>query len=76
MTTLTIAEAQSRLREVIQKLNPGDEVALTQDDQIVARIVGDARPVTQRPGPGLLHGMLEINVDDDEHLQDFEEYMP
>jgi antitoxin (DNA-binding transcriptional repressor) of toxin-antitoxin stability system len=76
MTTLTITEAQSRLPDVIHQLNPGEEIALTEGDRIVARIVGDARPVVQRPKPGLAKGMLEILSDDDEHLKDFEEYMP
>jgi antitoxin (DNA-binding transcriptional repressor) of toxin-antitoxin stability system len=76
MTILTVAEAQSRLPDVIHKLTPGEEVALTEGDRIVARIVGDARPVLPRPRPGLAKDMLEIISDDDEHLKDFAEYMP
>lgn len=76
MTTLTIAEVQSQLPEVIHRLNPGEEITVTEGDRVVARIVGDARPLAQRPKPGLMKGMLTIISDDDEHLKDFAEYMP
>jgi antitoxin (DNA-binding transcriptional repressor) of toxin-antitoxin stability system len=76
MTTLTLTEAQSRLPEVIHRLNPGEEIALTEGDRVVARLVGDSRPIVQRPAPGLAKGMLTIITEDDEHLKDFEEYMP
>lgn len=72
MTTLTLAEAQSQLPSVIHQLDPGEEVAVTEGDRVVAWIVGGAKPVAQRPGPGLLRGMLTIVSDDDEHLKDFE----
>jgi len=70
-TKLTIAEAQSRLPDVIQQLQPGEEVTLSERDRIVARIVGDGRSVLRRPKPGLAKDMLEILADDDEHLKDF-----
>jgi len=76
MTTLTLAEAQSQLPEVVHKLHPGEEVAVTEGDRIVARIVGAAPPLACRPRPGLAKGMLNIISDDDEHLEDFKEYMP
>jgi antitoxin (DNA-binding transcriptional repressor) of toxin-antitoxin stability system len=76
MTTLTLIEAQSRLPEVIHQLTPGEEIALTEGNRVVARLIGDSRPVAQRPAPGLARGMLTIISDDDEHLKDFEEYMP
>ena len=75
-TTITLEEAQAKLRDVIAHLPPGGEVAITDGDQVVARIVGAGRSPRQRPGPGLAKGMISIVADDDEHLKDFAEYMP
>jgi antitoxin (DNA-binding transcriptional repressor) of toxin-antitoxin stability system len=77
MTTITIKEAQDKLPDIIHQLTRGDEVVITEGDQVVARIVGERKPLLQqRPGPGLCKGMMTIVTDDDEHLKDFAEYMP
>lgn len=73
---LTVAEAQAQLPEVIHRLQAGEEVVITEGDQIVAKIVGDRGPLRQRPEPGLGRGMITINAEDDEHLKEFEEYLP
>jgi antitoxin (DNA-binding transcriptional repressor) of toxin-antitoxin stability system len=74
MQTITLEETQSHLREIIDKLSPGEEVVLTRDNHPVARLLGEKKP--PRPGPGLGKGMLTIVSDDDEHLKDFAESMP
>ena len=74
--TLTLEEAQTQLTDVVHRLHAGEEVVITEGDQVVARIVGEHRPLRQRPGPGLCKGMITIVSEDDEHLKDFEEYMP
>jgi antitoxin (DNA-binding transcriptional repressor) of toxin-antitoxin stability system len=76
MSTVTIEDAQIHLKELIGHLAAGEEVAITQGGQVVARLVGTQRLVPQRPGPGLCKGMMTIVADDDEHLKDFAEYMP
>jgi antitoxin (DNA-binding transcriptional repressor) of toxin-antitoxin stability system len=76
MAPVTLEEAQSKLPDIIQHLAAGDEDAITEGNQVVARIVGERRPLRQRPGPGLCKGMMTIVADDDEHLKDFAEYMP
>jgi antitoxin (DNA-binding transcriptional repressor) of toxin-antitoxin stability system len=78
MPTLTIQEAQARLPDLIHKLQPGEEVVISEDDQPVARLVGaPSNPAaSRRPPPGLGKGCITIVSDDDEHLQDFAEYMP
>jgi antitoxin (DNA-binding transcriptional repressor) of toxin-antitoxin stability system len=76
MATVTIQEAQASLPDLIHKLTPGDEVIITENNQPVAKLVGEKPPVRHRPGPGLCKGMITIVADDEEHLKDFEEYMP
>ncbi len=75
MTALTLAEAQTRLPDVVHRLNVGEEVMITEGDRVVARLVGESKPAWRRPGPGLCKGMLTILSEDDDHLKDFEEYM-
>jgi antitoxin (DNA-binding transcriptional repressor) of toxin-antitoxin stability system len=78
MASVTIQEAQARLPDLIHELKPGDELLIIENDQPVARIVSE-RPESKpllRPPPGLGKGVITILSDDDEHLQDFAEYMP
>ncbi len=39
MTTIPIGEASSRLSELIDQLQPGEEIELTRDSEPVARLV-------------------------------------
>jgi prevent-host-death family protein len=76
--TITIDEAQAKLKELIHRLAPGEEVIITENQQPVAKLVN---PPSQpkpglRPPPGLGKGFITVVSDDDEHLMDFEEYMP
>jgi antitoxin (DNA-binding transcriptional repressor) of toxin-antitoxin stability system len=74
-TTVSIDEAQTRLAELIHQLAPGEEIIITEDQQPVAKLVSQARPV-QRRQPGRCKGMITLLVEDDEHLEGFKEYMP
>jgi len=75
MPTVTIQEAQAQLPDLIHRLNPGDELVITEDDRPVPKLV--ATPAEKpRPDPGRCKGMLTIVAEDDEHLEDFKEYMP
>jgi prevent-host-death family protein len=78
MPNLTIEEAQARLPELIHNLSPGDEVVITENNQPVAKLVSKSPKPTAdlRPSPGLGKGFITIVSDDDDHLLDFEEYMP
>jgi antitoxin (DNA-binding transcriptional repressor) of toxin-antitoxin stability system len=76
MPTVTLEEAQAKLPDLIHHLATGEEVIVTEGSQVVARIVGERKPLPRRPGPGLCKGMMTIVADDDEHLKDFAEYMP
>ena len=76
--TITIDEAQANLRDLIHQLAPGQEVVITENQQPVAKLVSELtkpRPGL-RPPPGLGKGYITVVSDDDEHLKDFEEYMP
>ena len=73
--TVTLEEAQKSLPELIANLKPGDEITITRDDKVVAQVVpvpgGEPRPTF-----GSCQGKLVIVAEDDEHLEDFREYMP
>ena len=75
MTVVTIQEAQADLLGLVHKLAPGDEVVITENNQPVAKLVASF-PDKPRPMPGRCKGMLTILAEDDEHLEDFKEYMP
>lgn len=77
MTTVTIEEAQANLKELIHRMTPGDELVITENEQVVAKLISE--PPTKprlRRSPGLGKGMIKIVSEDDDHLKDFAEYMP
>jgi antitoxin (DNA-binding transcriptional repressor) of toxin-antitoxin stability system len=76
MVTITLKEAQATLSDLIHNLQPGEELLITEDNRPLAKIIGQLPNTSQRPGPGLCKGIITINADDQEHLQDFAEYMP
>ena len=74
--TISMAEAQATLPDIIDTLAPGEAVLITQDNQPVATLRRQPPAVRKPPQFGSARGMLIINVEDDEHLKDFAEYMP
>ena len=76
MTSITIEDAQAKLPELINGLANGEQVVITQGEQIVARLIGERPEQRQRLAPGFAKGMFSIVAEDDEHLKDFAEYMP
>jgi antitoxin (DNA-binding transcriptional repressor) of toxin-antitoxin stability system len=75
MPTVTIEEAQAKLLELVERLAPGEEVIITRDQQPVAKLVGQQRPIRKPRRPGSAKGKLVILTEDDAHLEDFKEYM-
>jgi antitoxin (DNA-binding transcriptional repressor) of toxin-antitoxin stability system len=75
MSTVTIEEAQSKLPELIAHLTAGEEVVITRDSRPVAKLVA---PADEKPQPvfGRGRGKVVVVAEDDDHLVDFEEYMP
>ena len=75
LTSITIDEAQASLKDLIHKLNPGQELIITENEQPIAKLISEPQKSQQRPGPGLCKGMITIIADDEDHLKDFEDYM-
>jgi prevent-host-death family protein len=75
MTTVTIAEAQANLPEIVENLKPGEEVIITDNQQPVAKLTS-LSPTGPQPVFGSCRGKLIIVAEDEEHLEDFNEYMP
>jgi antitoxin (DNA-binding transcriptional repressor) of toxin-antitoxin stability system len=75
MGTVTIEEAQAKLPELIDKLVPGEEVIIMRNEQPVAKLVGQQRPIRKPRQPGSAKGKLVILAEDEEHLKDFKDYM-
>lgn len=73
-TTISIAEAQKRLAELIHELTPGEEIIIIENKQPVAKLVSQPQPRQPRE-PGRCKGMITLLVEDDEHLEGFKEYM-
>jgi prevent-host-death family protein len=75
MTTVSLAEAQAHLLELLEKVAAGQEIVITRDDTPLAQIL-PIRKTKPRPQFGSCKGMLTIVSDDDEHLEHFKEYVP
>ena len=74
--TVTIEEAQAHLVELIDKLNPGEEVVIIRNEQPIARLVGEPRRVRKPRQPGSAKDKILYMADDfDAPLEDFKEYM-
>ena len=73
--TVTLEEAKSQLGDLIAKVANGESVVITDDEKPIAQLV-PAAPSKPKPQFGSCRGMLTILAEDDEHLKDFEEYMP
>lgn len=75
-TSVTVEEAQARLKELIDNLARGEEIVITENQQPVARLVRERPAHAPRPAPGLGKGsVLHMAPDFDEPLEEFKEYM-
>jgi antitoxin (DNA-binding transcriptional repressor) of toxin-antitoxin stability system len=72
--TISLEQASAQLSGLVRALGPNDEIVLTDNDRPVARIVASESPHTRVPG--VWKGKLFISSEDEEHLEDFREYMP
>ena len=74
--TIPVEEAQAKLKDLIHQLAPGDEIIITENQQPVATLMGKPSPPRKPRVPGNCKGMITLEVEDDEHLEGFAEYMP
>jgi len=73
MPTVTIEDAQAKLPQLIEELGLGEEIIITRNSQPVAKLVSQPPP---QPIFGRGKGKVLIVAEDEEHLKDFEDYMP
>jgi antitoxin (DNA-binding transcriptional repressor) of toxin-antitoxin stability system len=77
MPTLTIEQVQTQLPQLIEKLQPGEEIIITRDDKAVARLVKEEKSERPPRKLGTLKGtVLYMAPDFDAPLEEFKEYMP
>jgi antitoxin (DNA-binding transcriptional repressor) of toxin-antitoxin stability system len=74
-TRVTIDEAQKNLRRLVEQLSVGDELVITENEVPIATLVGKATKPDAPRIPGLGKGIITVISDDDDHLQDFVQYM-
>lgn len=67
MPTLSIEEVQSRLSEIIDELQPGEESVITKSDKPVAKLSASELP-KGAPIYGRGKGRMNLNIESDEHL--------
>jgi len=76
MTTVTLADAQARLPELVAAVERGEEVEIVQQDRAGVRLVRQQPKAKPQPQFGSAKGMILYMADDfDAPLEDFEEYM-
>ena len=81
MNNLMLEDIKHDFAEVIVNLRPGEVVQIVSGDKIIARLTGahetlNRKTLSRVRQPGSAVGTLKIIDDDDEHLQDFIDYMP
>jgi antitoxin (DNA-binding transcriptional repressor) of toxin-antitoxin stability system len=75
MPTITLEELQASLPDLISKLQPGVPRVITRGDIPVARLLAEPEARRKPRKAGSAKGLLMIHQEDDEHLEDFKEYM-
>jgi prevent-host-death family protein len=76
MNTISIAEAQAKLSELIDRLQPGEEVMIVRGEEPVAKLIGELPPQKKPRKPGCLRNHILFMAEDfDAPLEDFKEYM-
>ncbi|WP_254512936.1 type II toxin-antitoxin system Phd/YefM family antitoxin [Anatilimnocola floriformis] len=75
-TTVSLDEAAANLKELIGGLARGDEIVITKDQQVIAKITSEAPRRGTRAAPGFgKDSIVYIAPDFDAPLEEFREYM-
>ncbi|HEV3263067.1 MAG TPA: hypothetical protein VG013_39905 [Gemmataceae bacterium] len=73
---IALADVQAQLSEILDRMHPGEQLFVTgSDGHILATFIKEAPPRTTPRQPGSAVGKLVILAEDDEHLQDFDDYL-
>jgi len=76
MSTITLQEAaKTNLADLIHRLAPGDEVMITENDKLVAKLVAAPERAKKPRQSGTLRGTVLSMEHFDDPLEEFEEYM-
>jgi antitoxin (DNA-binding transcriptional repressor) of toxin-antitoxin stability system len=75
MSAITIEEAQSNLPQIVASLNPGDEVAIVQGGEEVARLTRVGRNQWPCKAGSYQKPTFWMAPDFDAPLEEFREYM-
>ncbi len=74
MSSVTLEEAQARLPQLLEQLQPGEEIIITDHGQPLARVQKTGR--TSWPcKAGSARGKIHLAPDFDAPLEEFKEYM-
>jgi antitoxin (DNA-binding transcriptional repressor) of toxin-antitoxin stability system len=77
MSTVTLEDAQAHLPQLIEQLQPGEEIILTHHDRPVATIHAMSPASREPPRFGTLKGtILYMAPDFDAIPEGFEDYLP
>ena len=69
-----LSEAKAHLSDLIDAAIKGEEVFITKEDRLVAKLVGVVED-SRRPQFGSARGMIQMSDDFDAPLEEFREYM-
>jgi antitoxin (DNA-binding transcriptional repressor) of toxin-antitoxin stability system len=75
MRSITLEEAQARLRQLIEQLNPGEEITITDDGQPLAQVKKAQRtswPCKAGSAAGKIHLAPDFDADKSENWRLFE----
>ena len=76
MNRMTVQEVQQHLPQLLSNLRHGETLQIVLGDRVIGRLVADNEPQRSPRRPGSALGTLTIAADDQDHLQDFGDYMP
>lgn len=74
--TVQLEEAQATLKQLVDGLGPNDEVVIVEGRLPVARLTRTLNSPGEQRVPGNCKGIITLEVEDDEHLEHFRDYMP
>ncbi len=75
MSVITLAEAHAQLPKIIQQLQPGEEITITDHGQPLAQVKKAQRTTWPCKAGSAKSSILRIAPDFDAPLEEFQEYM-